>query len=75
MVAARNNCAEDFWERFGMMELLTNFVELAALDWETRARPVQRVFLYKRCRETLNGSLSRVKDAGRNDAVAALAPA
>ena len=49
-----------------MMELLTNFVALAALDWETHAPArLARVFFYKRCRETLNGSLSRVKQAAR----------
>jgi hypothetical protein len=59
-----------------MMELLTNFVELAAFDWESQAPPrAAHVFLYKRCRETLNGSLSRVKPAGRIDAVAPLEPA
>jgi hypothetical protein len=45
-----------------MMELLTGFVELAAFASETRAAPCSARVLYKRCRETLNGSLSRVKD-------------
>jgi hypothetical protein len=44
-----------------MTELLTDFVELPALASETRAAPCSAHALYKRCRETLNGSLGRVK--------------